>query len=226
MGKAFFYREQKRLTNHALLITMKPHEGFRQTLHNKKTEVFILKNSKTLLIARTAVICALYVALTYAFMSVAYGPIQIRIGEGLTLLPLIYPESIIALFLGCILSNIASPFGFYDISIGSVTTLLAAVCTYFIGRFVKNKPLKLVLGGLPPILFNAFFLPLMWLLFDLDTGYVMNMLSILATQAIFVYAIGVPLYIALEKLQSKGVKGFEIVPILPPKKTDKTTDEQ
>ena len=76
------------------------------------------------------------------------------------------------------------------------------------------------------MLFNAFFLPLMWLLFDLDTGYVMNMLSILATQAIFVYAVGVPLYIALDKLQTKGVKGFEIVPILPPKKKEETaTDE-
>ena len=184
-----------------------------------------MKHSKTLLIARTAVICALYVALTYAFMSLAYGPIQVRIGEGLTLLPLIYPESIFALFLGCVLANIGSPFGFYDISIGSVTTLLAAICTYFIGKFVKNKPLKLILGGLPPVLFNAFFLPLMWLLFDLDTGYVMNMLSILATQAIFVYAVGIPLYIALDKLQKKGVKGFEIVPILPPKKTEKPAKE-
>ena len=184
-----------------------------------------MKHSKTLLIARTAVICALYVALTYAFMSLAYGPIQVRIGEGLTLLPLIYPESIFALFLGCVLANIGSPFGFYDISIGSVTTLLAAICTYFIGKFVKNKPLKLILGGLPPVLFNAFFLPLMWLLFDLDTGYVMNMLSILATQAIFVYAVGIPLYIALDKLQKKGVKGFEIVPILPPKKTEKPAEE-
>ena len=183
-----------------------------------------MKNSKTLLIARTAVICALYVALTYAFMSVAYGPIQIRIGEGLTLLPLIYPESIFALFLGCLFSNIASPFGIYDISIGSVTTLLAAICTYFIGKFIKNKPLKLILGGLPPVLFNAFFLPLMWLLFDLDTGYVMNMLSILATQAIFVYAVGIPLYIALDKLQNKGVKGFEIVPIFPPKKKIETSE--
>ena len=184
-----------------------------------------MKHSKTLLIARTAVICALYVALTYAFMSLAYGPIQVRIGEGLTLLPLIYPESIFALFLGCVLANIGSPFGFYDISIGSVTTLLAAICTYFIGKFIKNKPLKLILGGLPPVLFNAFFLPLMWLLFDLDTGYVMNMLSILATQAIFVYAVGVPLYFALDKLQAKGVKGFEIVPILPPKKAEKPAEE-
>ena len=185
-----------------------------------------MKHSKTLLIARTAVICALYVALTYAFMSLAYGPIQVRIGEGLTLLPLIYPESIFALFLGCVLANIGSPFGFYDISIGSITTLLAAVCTYFIGKFIKNKPLKLILSGLPPVLFNAFFLPLMWLLFDLDTGYVMNMLSILATQAIFVYAVGIPLYIALDKLQSKGVKGFEIVPVFPPKKMEKPVEEK
>ena len=33
---------------------------------------------KTLLLVRTGVIAAIYVALTYALMSVAYGPVQIR----------------------------------------------------------------------------------------------------------------------------------------------------
>ena len=179
-----------------------------------------MKKFPTLVIARTAIICALYVALTYALMSLAYGPIQIRIGEGLTLLPLIYPESIFALFLGCILANVGSPYGFYDISIGSVTTLLAAICTFLIGKFIKNKPLKIILGGLPPVLFNAFILPAMWLLFGFDAGYVANMLSILATQAIFVYAVGTPLYIALDRLNAKGVKGFEIVPIFVKKRKE------
>lgn len=168
-----------------------------------------MKKSKTLVIARAALICALYVALTYACMPLAYGPLQIRIGEALTVLPLLYVESIPALFIGCILSNIGSPFGFYDIIFGSIATLVASLFTFLVGRKVKNRPLKIVLGGLPPVLVNAFILPLMWLLFDFDAGYVANMLSILLTQSVFVYAAGTPLYLAADRLRRKNVKGFQ-----------------
>jgi uncharacterized membrane protein len=167
------------------------------------------KSKKTLYLARAGIITALYVALTYACMPLAYGTIQVRIGEALTVLPLLYAESVPALFIGCALANIGSPFGFYDICIGSVVSLAAAFVTYLIGKFVKNKVLKIILGGLPPIIFNAALLPLMWLLFCNDAAYVANMLSILATQSIFVYGLGTPLYLALAKLKEKGVKGFD-----------------
>ena len=168
-----------------------------------------MKNSKTLIIARAAVICALYVALTYACMPLAYGIFQVRIGEALTILPLLYPEAIPALFIGCILSNIGSPFGFYDIIIGSFATLVAATLTYIVGKKIKNKPLKIFLGGLPPVFVNALVLPAMWFLFDFDTGYVLNMASLLLTQSVFVYALGTPLFIAADRLKSKNVKGFQ-----------------
>ncbi|MCR4662069.1 MAG: QueT transporter family protein [Clostridia bacterium] len=179
------------------------------------------RNLKTIYIARASVICALYVALTYAFMSLAYGPIQIRIGEGLTILPLLFPESIPALYIGCMIGNIGSPYGVYDIFIGSATTLLAAICTYLIGKCVKNKVLKVILGGLPPVLFNAFILPCIWLIFKLDTGYVVNMLSILGTQAIFVYAVGIPLYFTFDSLRKKGIPGFEEIKFKDLKKKNK-----
>lgn len=142
-------------------------------------------------------------------MPLAYGIFQVRIGEALTILPLLYPEAIPALFIGCILSNIGSPFGFYDIIIGSCVTLVAGVLTYIVGKKVKNKPLKIVLGGLPPVLLNAFILPAMWLLFDFESGYALNMASLLLTQSVFVYALGTPLFIAADKLKSKSVRGFQ-----------------
>lgn len=183
-----------------------------------------MKIKHAIVLTRAAIVAALYVALTYALMSFSYGPIQIRIGEGLTMLPLLYPETVFALFLGCLLANLGSPYGAYDIGIGSVTTLLAAIATFFIGKYVKNKPLKIILGGLPPVLFNAFLLPLMWLLFGLDAGYFANVLPILGTQAIFVYAVGTPLYLLCDRLSAKGVKGFEVLPVFEYKK--KTPDPE
>ena len=67
-------------------------------------------------ICRAGVIAALYVALTYAFMPVSYqGIMQIRPGEALTILPLFFPEAVPALWIGCMLSNLASPFIVYDV---------------------------------------------------------------------------------------------------------------
>ena len=168
-----------------------------------------MKKSKTLIISRCGITAALYVALTYVLIAFAYGVIQIRISEGLTVLPLIYPESIIGLTLGCIIANIASPYGFYDILIGSAVTLVAAVLTFLTGKFIKNKILKIIIGGLPPILLNAFILPLIWMYFGGEVGYWTNFVSIIISQSISVYGIGIPLYFAFSYLKDKGIKGFD-----------------
>ena len=60
----------------------------------------------------------------------AFGPIQLRIAEGLTLLPLIETAAIPGLFVGCLIANLIlapySPFGLIDILGGSLVTLIAA----------------------------------------------------------------------------------------------------
>ena len=89
-------------------------------------------------LCRGGVIAALYVALTYAFAPFAFGPIQIRPAEALCILPLFFVEAIPALYVGCMLSNIASPYAVYDLFLGSLVTLLAALGTYMVGRFFKK----------------------------------------------------------------------------------------
>lgn len=60
----------------------------------------ILKKSLVYL-ARAAVIAALYFALSVAFNAIAFGPVQFRVSEILVLLPLIFPEAITGLAIGC-----------------------------------------------------------------------------------------------------------------------------
>lgn len=52
-------------------------------------------------LARAAVIAALYFALSVAFNAIAFGPVQFRVSEILVLLPLIFPEAIPGLAIGC-----------------------------------------------------------------------------------------------------------------------------
>ena len=168
-----------------------------------------MKNFSTKRLCRAGIIAALYVAFTYAFTPFAFGPFQIRPAEALCILPLLYVEAVPALYVGCMLSNLASPYLVYDVFIGSLATLFAALITYMVGRKLKNEPLKVCLGGFFPVLFNAFFIPFI-IVFLCDGGagyssvwkaYFAFVGSLALTEAVWVYALGAPMYFSLKRIQ-------------------------
>ena len=159
-------------------------EGFRVTLLNKKTEV----------------------QLHY---------LEIRPAEALTILPLFFPEAVPALYIGCMLANLGSPFLVYDVFIGSLATLLAALATWGVGKLIRGHIARVAVGGIFPVLFNAFCIPLI-IVFLCDTlvaetaaaSYWFFVGSLAATQVLWVYALGVPLYYFVYKMRKKGVSAF------------------
>lgn len=159
-------------------------------------------------LCRAGVIGALYVVLTYAFSTFAFGPFQVRPAEALSILPLFFPEAVPALFAGCLLSNIISVYTVYDIIFGSLASLLAGVCTYLIGKIVKKDGLKIALGGLFPVVINALIIPaiIVFLCGDLGgqatmtTAYFINVAIFLFTQSIWVYGLGAPLYFIVKRI--------------------------
>ena len=85
----------------------------------------------------SAVIAALYAALTLLLAPISYGDWQCRVSEALTMLPILMPQAIPGLFVGCILANLLGPSaGITDIVFGSLATLIAAIGTWY---FCKNK---------------------------------------------------------------------------------------
>ena len=160
-------------------------------------------------LCRAGVIAALYVALTYVFMPFAYGPFQIRPAEALCLLPLFFGEAVPALFIGCMIANLAGG-GVADIFLGSTITLLAALCTFLIGKAFKKPVWRVLLGGIFPVLFNACLLPFMFLFLS-TTGdapsvalYFTYFFSLLLTQTVWVYGLGTPVYAFIQKMQKRG----------------------
>ena len=86
----------------------------------------------------SAIIAALYAALTLLLAPISYGPVQLRLSEAFTVLPMVLPQSIPGLFVGCLIANIFNPSpSIFDIVFGSLTTLLAAYGTYKL----RNKPI-------------------------------------------------------------------------------------
>ncbi|MBQ7923883.1 MAG: QueT transporter family protein [Clostridia bacterium] len=171
-----------------------------------------MKNNKSLTkrLCRAGVIAALYVALTYAFMPFAFGPIQVRPAEALCILPLFFPEAAPALFIGCALSNIASPYAVYDVTIGATATLVAALATYGVGRLFRNDWAKMMLGGAFPVLVNAFVIPLVIVFLcgggegytSVTVAYFTYVFSLLLTELVWVYALGIPLYFGVKRLKN------------------------
>ena len=169
-------------------------------------------------LCRAGIIAALYVALTYAFAPVAFnGILQIRPAEALTILPLFYAEAVPALWIGCMLSNLASPFIVYDVPIGGAATLIASTLTFIVGMLIKNHVLRLALGGIFPVLVNAFLIPVIIVFLcpggadGFDTAaiaYWVNFGSLCATEGLWVYALGAPLYYFVFRMQKKGVAPF------------------
>ena len=100
-------------------------------------------------IALAGIIAAIYtvMSLLSSVFGIAYGPIQCRFSEALTVLPFLFPEAVPGLFIGCVVTNLMSTVGPLDIIFGSLATLLAALWT----RRMPNK----WLAPLPPVVCNA-----------------------------------------------------------------------
>ena len=156
----------------------------------------------TRFLVRAALIAAIYVALTYAagLMNLAYGPVQFRFSEALTVLPFLLPEAVPGLFVGCVVSNLLSPYGALDLVIGSFATLLAALWT--------SRCRRRAIAPLPPVVCNAALVGAMlaWYETDFSAGFApafaYNALTVGAGEAVVCYALGLPL---LRVLEARGV---------------------
>ena len=105
-----------------------------------------------------AVIAALYAVLTLCFAPLSFGPVQLRISEALTVMPILTPAGIPGLAVGCLVSNIIGmSMGVtlpIDIIFGTAATLAAAIVTRLLRSSVKIGRIHL-LSMLSPVLFNA-----------------------------------------------------------------------
>lgn len=152
-------------------------------------------------LSRAAIIAALYAALTVFLAPISFGALNFRVAEALCLLPLLFPEAIPGLFVGCLIANFVSPnIVVLDIIFGSLATLAAAVIT--------AKIHKIWLAPLPPVIINAVVIGLVITLSmgsreGFTTLFLINMLSVGLGQLVVCYALGIPLIFILKRAVGK-----------------------
>lgn len=141
-------------------------------------------NKKSInVIVKSAIIGALYAALTYLFMPVSYGGLQFRISEILIILVVFNPKYIVGLTIGCFIANIASPMA-WDILFGTLATLISLLC--------MSRCKNLYIASLYPVVFNGLIVGFeLWWLMDLQFG--LSMIQVMLGEAAVLYLIGIPI---------------------------------
>ena len=147
-------------------------------------------------IALSGIAAGLYVAVTVLTASFAYGNIQFRIADAMCLLVCIEPSLTVGLTLGCLIANLFSTVSALDIIIGTAGTLLGCLLTVHIK--------KTWLLPIPTILSNAILVGAMlsWVLMPASEfwqGFAIMGGEVALGEAVVLYALGVPLVIAMRR---------------------------
>ena len=145
------------------------------------------------LIAESAIIAALYVALTWVLAPISYGGIQFRISEVLVLLVVLNPKFSISLIIGCLIANTTSSLGWYDLVFGTLATVIAIIPMCFIK--------KLPVAAIFPVISNAFIVSLeLGLAFQLwNEAFWYDVLTNALGEAVVLYLLGIPLMVSITK---------------------------
>lgn len=146
-----------------------------------------------------AVIAAVYAVLTIALAPISYGMMQVRISEALTVLPFFTPAAVPGLFVGCLVSNLLSPYGLPDLIFGSMASLLAAAGSYLL----RKRP---ILVPLPPVLANGILVgAMLYYVYEVPVSLPVSILWVAAGEMLACYGLGYPLMRYLRKY--KGIFG-------------------
>ena len=84
-----------------------------------------------------AMVAALYAVMGCFgdILSLTFGPVQFRFAEALTVLPFVFPSAAPGLAVGCLITNLLSPYGPMDVIFGTLATAIAAWLTMKMPRW-------------------------------------------------------------------------------------------
>lgn len=166
-------------------------------------------SNKTKKLTQTAMIAAVYAAITFATFFMSFGAVQYRVSEALTVLPVFTSTAVPGLTIGCALANLvgfligANPTGLIDCLFGTAASLIAAILTRCIGSKSNKRWIRYVFAPMPPVLINAAIVGFEISYFFMGTleptVLLINMVSVLFGQAVVCYGLGLPLMILLER---------------------------
>ena len=158
-------------------------------------------------IATTAIVAALYATVTMSLSFISYGPVQFRLAEIMTLLPLLNKKYILGLTLGCFLSNVLGTLGIVDIIFGIIATFISVYLVYLTGKLMKDKKGKFIIASLWPTIVNAIIIGAELKIF-FGFPLILSMIQVGFGQFVVITIIGVPLFKSINNKYGKYLKNM------------------
>lgn len=152
-----------------------------------------MKENLTKKLVKTALVAAIYAALTIILAPISYGPVQFRLSEVLVLLAFMDPFYIVGLTVGCLLANILGGLGIMDIVFGTLATFLSVSAISLTAKYIKSKNFSLIIASLWPTIFNGVIIG--WMLnYVLGVPLVLTMIQVGIGEFVVVTVVGVPVF--------------------------------
>ncbi|HPX70594.1 MAG TPA: QueT transporter family protein [Bacillota bacterium] len=158
-----------------------------------------MKTSKY--IAHSAIIAALYAALTLLLSPISYGVMQLRLSEALVVLCLYTPAAVPGLFVGCFVANLMGPGGITDALIGGFATLIGCLGVWLL----RSRPWAALMCN---VVSNAVIVGIMLrYLYGVEMSVFLCMAWVGLGELLSCYVPGYP----LKKLLDKRAKDLHII---------------
>ncbi|MGM9967224.1 MULTISPECIES: QueT transporter family protein [unclassified Rummeliibacillus] len=151
---------------------------------------------KTKSLAVSAIIAALYVAVSMLIAPFGFTNVQFRISEMFNHLVVFNKKYMIGIVLGVVVTNLFSPLGTYDLVFGVGQSILALSITIFSARFIK--------GQLSRMIFNTIVFTITMFIIAIELNLALNLPFLftwltVAVGEFVVMAVGIPVISALNK---------------------------
>lgn len=151
---------------------------------------------KIKLFATSAIIAALYIAVTYTLLPFSYGPVQFRVAEIFNHLIAFNPRYMLGVVLGVFISNMFSDLGWFDLVFGVAHSVICLTILIIVSKFVQNIIARMII--------NSFvFTAMMWIIaLELNLALELPFWLSWLTAAIgefVVLIIGMPIMLLLNK---------------------------
>jgi len=99
-------------------------------------------------LTKTALVAAVYVAVTVLLSVISFGAVQLRLSEMFNYLALYNKRYVVAVTVGVILANFMSPTWILDVPIGGISTFLVLILCRAVTKKITNDILKMVITAL------------------------------------------------------------------------------
>ncbi len=153
----------------------------------------------TIGIVKASIIAAGYAAVTILIAPIAYGPVQVRLSDVLMpipFLPYFGWSGVIGLALGTLIANLVSPYGIWDVVLGTIANLLGGIGSYYARRISTGLLGKLIAVVIPIAVVTILI------------GYIL--LALIYEIPVFIAVIGV----LVGEVISVGIGGFMLITLL------------